>query len=119
MPRARNDTVVLEDLRREKIIAFSRSNLSHTEGYFYKLFREHNLLENIAYTRDDILLASLVASGLGVGFVPEWTSELPDHDLVLRKVEGVDFNVGLSVAWNKEDPTANRDEIVEMARSIR
>lgn len=117
---AQKDAIVLEDLRREKIIAFSRSNLSYTEGYFYKLFREHSLLENVAYTCDDTLsLVSLVASGLGVGFVPEWTSGLPDRDLVLRKVGDVDFNVGLSIAWNKEDPTANRDEIIDIARSMR
>jgi len=117
---ARNESIVLEDLQREKIIAFSRSHLSHTENYFYRLFREHGLLDSIAYTCDDTLsLVSLIASGLGVGFVPEWTSELSERDLVLRKVAGVDFNVGLSIAWNKEDPTANRDEIVELARSIR
>lgn len=112
--------ITLEDLRDEKIIAFSRSNLSHTESHFYKLFRDHGLLPNLAYTCDDTLsLVSLIDAGLGVGFVPEWTSELADPKLVFRKVKGVDFSVGLSVAWNKADPTANRDEIVEMARSIR
>ncbi|WMT92908.1 LysR family transcriptional regulator [Pelagibacterium sp. H642] len=119
-PLAHSDKVNLTDLRSQKIIAFARSNLSYTEGYFYQQFREHDLLGSVVYTCDDTLsLMSLVSSGLGVGFIPEWTHELPNRDVVLRHVEGIDFKVGLSIAWNKEDPTANRDEIVEMAWSLR
>lgn len=110
----------IDDLRAQKIIGFARSNLSYTEDYFYRLYREHDLLDAIAYTCDDTLsLFSLVASGLGVGFVPEWMRELPNKDVVFRTVEGIDFSVGLSIAWSKEDPTANRDEILEIARSLR
>lgn len=119
-PLARSGKVRLDDLRSEKIIAFSRSNLSYTEGFFYQKFREYDLLGSIAYTCDDTLsLASLVSSGLGVGFVPEWMRELPNGEVTLKEVEGVDLKVGLSIAWNKEDPTANRDEIIEMAGSLR
>lgn len=117
---ARLSKVTIDDLRAQKIIAFARSNLSYTEDYFYRMFREYGLLDSIAYTCDDTLsLFSLVASGLGVGFVPEWMQELPNRAVVFRNVEEVDFSVALSIAWNKEDPTANRDEIVEMARSLR
>lgn len=117
---ARLSKVTIDDLRARKIIAFARSNLSYTEDYFYRMFREYGLLDSIAYTCDDTLsLFSLVASGLGVGFVPEWMQELPNRAVVFRNVEEVDFSVALSIAWNKEDPTANRDEIVEMARSLR
>lgn len=117
---ARLPKLAIDDLRPQKIIAFARSNLSYTEDYFYQMFREQDLLGSIAYTCDDTLsLFSLVASGLGVGFVPEWMQELPNRNVVFRKVEGVDFSVSLSIAWNKEDPTANRDEIIEMARSLR
>ena len=84
------------------------------------MFREHDLLDSIAYTCDDTLsLFSLVSSGLGVGFVPEWMKELPSQNVAFRTVEGVDFNIGLSIAWSKDDPTANRDEIVEIARVLR
>ncbi|UXN76145.1 LysR family transcriptional regulator (plasmid) [Devosia sp. A8/3-2] len=117
---ARLPKLTIDDLRPQKIIAFARSNLSYTEDYFYQMFREQDLLDSIAYTCDDTLsLFSLVASGLGVGFVPEWMQELPNRDVVFRNVERVDFSVGLSIARNKEDPTANRDEIIEMARSLR
>lgn len=117
---ARLPKLTIDDLRPQKIIAFARSNLSYTEDYFYQIFREQDLLGSIAYTCDDTLsLFSLVSSGLGVGFVPEWMQELPNRDVVFRNVEGIDFSVGLSIAWNKEDPTANRDEIIEMARSLR
>jgi len=52
------------------------------------------------------------------GFAPEWTAELPDRDIVLKKVRGIDFKIGLGVAWNKEDPTAARDDIIDIARSL-
>jgi DNA-binding transcriptional LysR family regulator len=117
---ARLPKISIDDLRPQKIIAFARSNLSYTEDYFYRMFREHDLLDSIAYTCDDTLsLFSLVSSGLGVGFVPEWMKELPNRSVTFRDVEGVDFNIGLSIAWSKDDPTANRDEIVEMARALR
>jgi hypothetical protein len=37
---------------------------------------------------------------------------------VLKKVRGIDFKIGLGIAWSKEDPTASRDDIVEIAKSM-
>ena len=31
---------------------------------------------------------------------------------------GVDFRIGLGVAWSKEDPTAASDDIIDIARSL-
>jgi hypothetical protein len=36
----------------------------------------------------------------------------------LKTVRGVDFKIGLGVAWNREDPTAGRDDIIDIARSL-
>jgi hypothetical protein len=33
-------------------------------------------------------------------------------------VRGVDLTIGLGVAWNKADPTASRDGIIGIARSL-
>jgi hypothetical protein len=44
--------------------------------------------------------------------------ELPDRDIVLKKVRGSISRIGLGVAWNKEDPTAGRDDIIDIARSL-
>ncbi len=111
------ETVTMSDLKRARIIAFSRSNLSYTEKYFFEQFRKHGLLDQVAYSCDDTLsLVSLAAAGIGVGFVPEWTIDLPHRSF--REVEGVDFTIGMGLAWNKEDPTANREEFVEIARSL-
>jgi len=113
------EKISLDDLHDQKIISFSRSNLSYTEKYFFEKFQEHGLSENIAYTCDDTMsLVSLVSAGIGIGFVPEWTQDLPNRNFFLRKVEGIDFNIGLGIAWNKEDPTANRDDIIQIARSL-
>ena len=61
---------------------------------------------------------SLVSAGLGIGFAPEWTLDLPNRNFELRKVRGVDFRIGLGVAWSKGDPTAARDDIIDIARSL-
>jgi DNA-binding transcriptional LysR family regulator len=118
-PLAIRSEIGIEDLRDQKIISFSRSNLSYTERYFAEKFAEHDLAKNIAYTCDDTFsLVSLVSAGLGIGFAPEWTQGMPNRNFELRKVRGVDFRIGLGVAWNKEDPTAGRDDIIDIARSL-
>ncbi len=109
----------LEDLRSEKIISFSRQNRSYSERYFTEKFEEHDLTDNVTYTCDDTFsLVSLVSAGLGIGFVPEWTQDLPNRGFELKKVRGVDFKIGLGVAWHREDPTAARDDIIDIARSL-
>jgi DNA-binding transcriptional LysR family regulator len=118
-PLAEKPKITLDDLRKQKVISFSRSNLTYTEKYFHDRFKEHDLSDCIAYTCDDTLsLVSLVSAGIGVGFVPEWTADLPQRNFRLRDVEGIDFKIGLAIAWNNDDPTANRDDIVEMARGL-
>ena len=73
----------LEDLRSEKIISFSRQNLSYSERYFAEKFEEHDLTDNVAYTCDDTFsLVSLVSVGLGIGLVPEWTQDVPNRGRV-------------------------------------
>ncbi len=118
-PLAMRDEISIEDLRDQKIIAFNRQNLSFTERYFNEKFDEYDLAKNIAYSCDDTYsLVSLVSAGLGIGFAPEWTMDIPNRTFVLKKVRGIDFRIGLGIAWNKEDPTASRDDIVEIAKSM-
>ncbi len=62
---------------------------------------------------DTFSLVSLVSAGLGIGFAPEWTKDLPNRGFELRPVRGVDLKIGFGVAWSKEDPTASRDDIIE------
>ncbi|TAX62955.1 LysR substrate-binding domain-containing protein, partial [Rhizobium ruizarguesonis] len=116
---AEQGEIAIDDLRGEKIIAFNRKNLSYTERYFNEKFEEYDLTRNIAYSCDDTYsLVSLVSAGLGIGFAPEWTEGLPNRAFELKAVRGIDFRIGLGVAWNKEDPTASRDDIVDIARSL-
>ncbi len=37
---------------------------------------------------------------------------------MLKKVTGIDLKIGLGVAWSKDDPTAARDDIIDIARTI-
>ena len=118
-PLAAQEEIGIEDLRDEKIIAFNRQNLSYTERYFNEKFEAYDLTHNIAYTCDDTYsLVSLVSAGLGIGFAPEWVRDLPNRAFELKKVRGIDFRIGLGVAWNRDDPTASRDDIVDIARSL-
>ena len=59
-----------------------------------------------------------MSAGLGIGFAPQWTRDFPNRNFELRKVRGVDFRIGMGVAWNTEDPTAARDDIIDIARSV-
>jgi len=118
-PLAALDEIGVEELRSQKIISFSRQNLSYSERYFAEKFAEHDLTRNIAYTCDDTFsLVSLVSAGLGIGFAPEWTGDLPNRDVVLRKVKDFEFRIGLGIAWNSEDPTTSRNDIIGMARTL-
>jgi hypothetical protein len=58
-----------------------------------------------------------VSAGLGIGFAPQWARDFPNRIFELRKVRGVDFRIGVGVAWNMEDPTAAGD-INDIARSL-
>ena len=116
---AKLSEIGIDDLRDQKIISFSRQNLSYTERYFDELFAEHDLARNIAYSCDDTFaLVSLVSAGLGIGFAPQWTKDFPNRNFELRKVRGVDFRIGMGVAWNTEDPTSSRDDIIDIARAL-
>jgi len=48
-PLALRSEIDIEDLRSERIIAFSRQNLSYSERYFSERFETHGLTSNIAY----------------------------------------------------------------------
>lgn len=107
------------DLRDQKIIGFERSNLTYTERYFHEVFAAHGIEENVTFNCNDTLsLLSLVAAGIGVGFVPEWAEGFPKRNFALREIEGVDLRIRMGLAWSMEDPVANKDEIVEIAQSF-
>ena len=118
-PLCRQNVIHLNDLRKQKIISFSRSNTSYTDTYFIEKFKEYELEQQISYTCNDTLaMLALVSSKVGVGFVPEWVTQIPGRNFELRTVEGIDLRIGLGLAWSTDDPTANRDSIIELCRSL-
>ncbi|MNT54389.1 hypothetical protein D3C72_1915510 [compost metagenome] len=50
--------------------------------------------------------------------MPEWTKDLQNRNFEHRPVRRVDLKIGPGVAWNEEDPTASRDDIIDIARSL-
>lgn len=119
-PLCRKKQICLEDLRRQTIISFSRSSHSQVDDqYFLDRFREYGLESQITYTcNDSLAMVALVSAGIGVGFVPEWVAGTHAGNIQLKSVEGVDLRIGLGLAWSIEDPTANRDNIVELGRQL-
>ncbi|OOG75114.1 hypothetical protein B0E45_03770 [Sinorhizobium sp. A49] len=49
---------------------------------------------------------------------PEWTLDHPIRNCELRNVTRIDFRIGAWLAWRKDDPTAVRDDIIDVARSL-
>jgi len=49
---------------------------------------------------------------------PEWTLDLPNHAFELKTVKDIDFRIGLGIVCGGEDPTAARDDIVDITRSM-
>lgn len=118
-PLCSKSAITLEDLHQQRIISFARSNQSYSERYFAEKFREYALEDQIACTCNDTLsMVALVSAGVGVGFVPEWVAGTPGRTFQLRSVEGVDVSIGLGLAWSTDDPTANREGIVELSRHL-
>ena len=63
------------------LLCFSRQN------FIYSEFEDRRLKGNIAYSRyETFSLVSLVSADLGIGFVPEWTQDLPNRGFELKKV---------------------------------
>lgn len=46
------------------------------------------------------------------------SQDLPKRGFELKNVWGVDFKIGLGVAWNKQYPASSRDDIIDIARSL-
>ncbi len=61
---------------------------------------------------------SLVSAGLGIGFAPELMLDLPNRNFELRKVRGAGSRIGLGIASSKDEPTAARDDIIDIARPL-
>jgi DNA-binding transcriptional LysR family regulator len=100
------EEIGIEDLRDQKSMSFSRQNLSFTERYFAEIFTEANLTRNIAYNYDDTFSCAAMDQGFPQSQFRDW------------KGGGVDFRIGMCVAWNMEDPTAARDDIIDVARPL-
>jgi DNA-binding transcriptional LysR family regulator len=119
VPLAKKRAITFAQLKHQKLVCLARSNLTRSERYFSKLFQAHGLLDNIAYTVEDTLsMLALVSAGAAAGFVPEWVSELPKDNYILKCVKELDLEIGLAIAWKKDDPTHWKDDIVEMAKSF-
>lgn len=118
-PLSRKERISLRDLRGENIIALSQSKNSTTDRYFSDKLEQYGLAHQVAYTCNDTLaMVALAQAGVGVCFVPEWVTEIPGRNFELRSVEEVDLQIGLGLAWSADDPTANRDSIIELCRTL-
>lgn len=118
-PLSSKSAITPDDLRKQKIIAFSRSYRLQTDENFPEEFKKFDLQKQVIYSCNDTqAMLALITAGVGVGFVPEWVREIPGRNFELRTVEGIERYIGLGLAWSIDDPTVNRDSIIELCRLL-
>ncbi|WP_159592427.1 LysR family transcriptional regulator [Chelativorans xinjiangense] len=105
------------------LLAIPRDNpladARYVEDYFRAKFAQHGIERNISIVcRNTLSMMALVTAGFGVAFVPEWAGDFPNPGFALRKMEDVDMKISLGIAWRKEDPIANKDELVDIAKAL-
>ena len=118
-PLSSKSIVTPDDLRKQKIIAFSRAYKSQTDDNFPEEFKKYDLNQQVVYSCNDTqAMLAMITAGIGVGFVPEWVKSIPGQNFELREVEGLERHIGLGLAWSVDDPTVNRDSIIELCRTL-
>jgi DNA-binding transcriptional LysR family regulator len=106
----------LENLAGQPIIARAKQGVSPTERYFSDLFARSGLHKQVAFRcNDTVSILSLVANGLGVGFVPGWTRGFADDAVVLRSVADVEYEIGLGIVWRRDEPSFHPEDMIELA----
>lgn len=109
----------LKDLAGERLLQLKRDDL---RGAFRDLearfARERLQFDPGRVAATTFSALSLVASGAGITFVPEWVRSLPWHGVAIRDIEDLDARITLSVGWRGDDPRPAVEAFVETALRV-
>jgi len=113
---ARHKTLYLKDLAGERLLQLKRDDLRGAFRDLEARFARERLQFDTGYvTATTFSALSLVASGAGITFVPEWVRSLPWRGVAIRDIEDLDARITLSVGWRSNDPRPAVETFVETA----
>lgn len=99
-PLARRNSVTLQELIHEPLVTYTYN--CGTRFWVDGIFKQFQLTPNIIQEVDtEKMMASVVASGLGVGIMPR-ISELPVYDIVALTLENSELHRPMFMCWPKD-----------------
>lgn len=96
----------IHDLARERLIFYPRENSPAGYDDVMNLFKEKNVTPNIVQeATEQMTIAGLVASDMGVGIVPECMAQIQIPNVTHRPLEGTKNRTGFAFVYKKDaDP---------------
>jgi len=120
LPLAAKRQVRLEEVASQPFIMQSSEANPVTYNAIVTLCREAGFTpRTVQETNQAFTILKFVASGLGVGFVPEMAADLDVKGVKLLRIadRAFDFVATLSVAWARHEPPPEAREFVRMAEA--
>lgn len=100
--------ITFKDLEKEDLIFYPRHNSSAGYDDMMQLFKHHGVIPNIIQeATEQMTIAGLVTSGIGIGIVPTCMSKIPMKNLVHKPLKDTKNRTGFAIIHRHEP-----DEIV-------
>ncbi len=100
---AKQDAVSLKELAAERLIFYARWNSPAGYDDVIEMFKEKNVTPLIYQeATEQMTIAGLVASGMGIGIVPECMSRIKIPGVVHRKIKNTKNRTGFIFLSRKE-----------------
>jgi len=117
-PFARRDSVRVEDLRNERIVAFPEKIGSHLRELLTKLCGEAGFTPNIVQdVSDPYSLLTVVGANVGVALMGESTEGLQFHGVKYIPLDGVDDVMPVYLAWRSAAMSPSLKLVLNLAAS--
>lgn len=118
-PLAENEKVPLEMLANESFIMIPRWREPGLYDHYITLCRQAGFSPQVVQETHRIQTSvGLVASGMGVAFVPASTRKLKRPEVVYRGLKGSFADLEMAIAWRRDDATAVLREFREVVAEI-
>lgn len=118
-PLAKKDKVGIQDLENLSIIFYPRWNNPISYDDVVDIFQQNGVAFNVAQeATEQMTIAGLVASGMGLGIVPECMSKIHVPNVVHRPLMGTKGRTGFALITRKE-PDILVEQFATLAQSYR
>jgi DNA-binding transcriptional LysR family regulator len=117
-PLASKRQITIAELADQPLIVPERRSRPHSHDLTMKMFAEAGLEARIAQIADEKqTIVNLVSAGLGVAFVPLWTSRMAARGVRYVRLASSDMNkLPLAAAWTRGTRDPIRDEMLAMLK---